>query len=136
MKKQHSLIQQSLITSVPSIPSCGTGEGRGEVLPRVSVVSAVESWALGPVPDDQLGSDAAPDSVGMNTLTSVDWTQFLQPANGALRVAEAIKAWELKHKGSQLLFVIRKGLIREHTYLSGAQVVLTKLIKRILMSCL
>lgn len=74
--------------------------------------------------------------MGMDTLTSVDWTQFLQPVNGALGVAGVIKAWELKHKGSQLLFVIRKGLIREHAYVSGAQVVLTKPIKRTLMNCL
>lgn len=114
MKKQRSLIQQSFIASVLGIPRCGAGEGRGGVWPGVRAVSAAESWALGPVPAGQPGLEAAPGSVGMNTLTSVDWTQFLHPANGALRAAEAIKAWELKHKGSQLLFVIRKGLIREH----------------------
>lgn len=105
-------------------------------MPGVSGISAAESWALCLDPDGQPGLDEAPGSMGMNTLTSVDWTLFLQPTNRALRVAEAIKAWELKHKGSQLLFVIRKGLIREHAYLSGAQVVLTKPIKRTLMSCL
>lgn len=74
--------------------------------------------------------------MGMDTLTSVDCSQLLQSTTGALDVAGEIKAWGLKHKGMQLLLIITKGLIEEHAYLSGAQVVFTKPVKRTLMSCL
>lgn len=63
-------------------------------------------------------------------LTHFDWTQSFQPINGA----EAIKEWDTNDHCTYLS--PGRTLCREHTYLTGPQVALTKPVKRTSMSYL